>query len=650
MLDLPPLPDQFLLTQRSYSKRMNFFKKLIGRITDAAPGASAPSPNEGEPIRAYDKYGRELLIPRGEWLKVLKDNLQQVWQKPDELAGHVIQALQDGFDAEIEDAARQLQRIDPNKERGSTLLAIVYLQTNRPAEAQALLLEHIRGHGENGVILTNLAKAQSALGEEAQALATLWHALELDPNQDNGMGWYEVIHREKCGEQGGLDALHRIASLPGSWRAQLWIARHELSQRRLDEALALYQQALDHAPRPVPGDLLMQLSGDLGNAGHLLPLLDLTAPHFDIRHHGLQVGNNLIKAAIDTGQLDRARELLDQHQALQRPDWRENLGVWEAELQKARIATADPVSREELRCAMLTIHGPLWLPDDHPIRSHFPPKSGDSPDIVLIGSTYESPHQGSEVQIGPTNNTGRYSRALPLLFAEHLHLRGPFRTTVLVPWILNGFGGFALSGKPYDDEAIVEQARQVLANSPHPADYALYSHLVVRGENISLQLRLFRCIDGRRIAESIHPFPEAGFHKAADEVFAALAAMFEKETEIVLDSARPTPEGPELDHYLLRLEQALAVNCSTMEESNPEFLSNPSEILDGMLHLCLQNPQHLPSRMLLLRTLRKLRTSQPGLTTAIRPKVESLLDEFPLAVGQTELTDELRALFADTNH
>ena len=87
-----------------------------------------------------------------------------------------------------------------------------------------------------------------------------------------------------------------------------------------------------------------------------------------------------------------------------------------------------------------------------------------------------------------------------------------------------------------------------------------------------------------------------------------------------------------------------------MEARNAEFLSNPAEILEGMLHLCLQNPDHIPSRMLLLRTLRKLRKTQPALTAAIRPKIESLLDEFPIAAVQKELKDELRTMFEDTSH
>jgi tetratricopeptide (TPR) repeat protein len=584
-------------------------------------------------------------VSRHEWLKVMHHNLRSHWQQPDQLAAHIIQALQDGLVAEVEEAAKQLHRIDTTASRGATLLAIVYLQTQRPAQAEKLLRVHLAKHGEDGVVLTNLAKAEADQGLDAESLATLWHALELDPNQDNGLSWYEAIHREKNGQQGSLDALRRIAALPNSWRARLWLARHELAEGNLDAALVFYREVLDQAPRPVPSDLLMQLSGDLGNHGHLMPLLELTSPYFDQEVHGLQVGNNLIKACIDTGQLDQARTLLDQLQSQQRPDWRETLGYWEGELQKTRLTIEEPISNEQLDVTLLSLSGPLWLPEDHPVAAKFPSKSADAPHIVLSGSSFEKPRKSDRIEMGPTDSAGRYSRALPLFFAEHIALRSPARTTTLIPWVLNGHGGFAVFGRAYDDESIVEQARRATEQSTHAADFALYSHLIVHGENYTLRLRLIRCIDGRCLAEITHDFPEAAFHRAAPAVFAELADALGREADVSISDHRPTIDGAELDHYLFRLEQALAASCSTMEEKNAATLSNPAEILDGMLHLCLQNPKHLASRMLLLRTLRKLRKQQPALTTAMRPKIESLLCDYPIPSAQQELEQELRGAF-----
>ena len=104
----------------------------------------------------------------------------------------------------------------------------------------------------------------------------------------------------------------RVAALPGSWRARIWLAHAALKSRNLESALAFYRESLSRAPQPAPGDLLMQLSGDLGNAGHLPEILQLVGPHFVPAIHGLPVGNNLIKAHVDLGQSDAARRIVNQ--------------------------------------------------------------------------------------------------------------------------------------------------------------------------------------------------------------------------------------------------------------------------------------------------------------------------------------------------
>lgn len=237
---------------------MSFFRKLFGSKKEPAssPTSSASSSavkaklpskkkashsaikaSPGEPIKGYDKFGREMLIERQDWLdSVLLGSLEKAMGNPDELATQLMQAFQDGFFAEVEGAALHLHRTDPDSSRGATLLSIIYLQTDRPAEAERVLIEYLEQHGDDGVILTNLAKAQSAQERDEESLKTLWHGLECDPNQDNGLGWYEVIHREQGSDDNSartasLDALRRVAALPGSWRAQLWIARDALEQR-----------------------------------------------------------------------------------------------------------------------------------------------------------------------------------------------------------------------------------------------------------------------------------------------------------------------------------------------------------------------------------------------------------------------------------
>ncbi|WP_454674282.1 tetratricopeptide repeat protein [Achromobacter pestifer] len=288
-------------------------------------------------IRAYDADGREIHVTRDQWRdNVLLGAIKQHWHDADALAGLIIQSLNDGFIDEMVRPAERLVEFDHNAERAAVLQAIVYLKVGRLDDSEQVLQAFCTQHGETGIVLTNLAKIHAERDDETKTVEILWRALELDPNQDNGLGWYEAIHHDHGGDAAGIAAMRKVAALPQSWRAQLWLARGELGSHNYAGAIALYQEALSRAGQPVPADLLMQMSGDLGNAGRIADILQLAGPHFQIEAHGLPVGNNLIKANLHLGLLDEAQRILDPLSALNRPDWKEHLAFWHKELAQAR--------------------------------------------------------------------------------------------------------------------------------------------------------------------------------------------------------------------------------------------------------------------------------------------------------------------------
>jgi tetratricopeptide (TPR) repeat protein len=643
---------------------MTFFKKLFGFGKKSELPAATPPPlpespakhegspaKEGEPIKAFDKFGREILISRRDWFEsVLSGQLKEEWDKPDALAALLIQAFSDGMFTEVEEAAKHLVVIDPNRSRGATLLGILYLQTARPGEAEQVFSRCLDQYGEDGVLLTNLAKSQAALGRQEESERTLRQALELDPNQDNGLGWYEVIHRERGGPAAGIEALKWISTVPGSWRAQLWLARAALESQNLDAALELYHTSLRAAGTPVPTDLLMQMSGDLGKMGHLPEILTLTGPHFDVETHGLTVGNNLIKAHIDTGQLDAARSLIRKLEACQRPDWRETLSFWEEELLKAKLQTQTPVSADKLQMTMLNLTGPLWLIADHATAEFIPPRASGAPHIVFLGSSFEAVNTSSEIKAQPTDGPGRMSRALPLFLNETVYLHSDARTTTLIPWVTNGDGGFGVFGKAPDLAEMAQQSRQTVAGAQGigPADFLVATHLVIRGENWTLKLALVRTIDGKTLVSHSYDLAEGDFRRIADQVTRDLLTALADEADVQKRTppAETCLQSSELDHYLFRLEQTLAVRCSTLVDSH-QFLSNPAEILEGMLHLSLRNPQHLPSRILLWRVLDGLKSSEPELVRSMAAKVKELQAEHSLSPEiQISINEAFSSIFA----
>jgi len=578
-------------------------------------------------IKVFDGYGREMFIPKEEWrMNVLPGTLKSNWNNAEQLATIIVSSMTDGFFPDVLAAAEHLHRIDHSSAQSTCIYAVVLMKNHRFDEAEKVLRDYLEKRGEDGSVLTNLAKVYAERNDHGKAMEVLWHALEVDPNQDNGMGWYEAIHREKGGPAAGLEALQRVAALPGSWRPQLWLARHALQTRKPEEALKLYHGCLGRVGHPVPADLLMQMSGDLGNTGHLPEILQLVEPHFDARIHGLPVGNNLIKAHLDLGQIEAARRVLDQLYALNRMDWKQTLSFWDGEIGKAQIAADKPIRQAELQITMLTNEGPIWLKPSSPAAELFPAKSPESLLIAFIGSSVETPTNSKRVERQVADDRGRFSRALPMFFAEQVEFRSRARSEYLVPWIMNDGGGFLLSGVPWKDEDAANYSRQTQVKS----DYVVVCHLKATSETWALELRLVRSIDGKCLATAEDSFVAAAPQNTLFNLAQRLLAMLADHAEVELQNAPPLykiPEGEQLPFYLVRLEQLLAVRCSGMDGASAGNLTGERDILDGNIQLCAANPQNVCTRILLAQMLLAMKRVRPQINPEFKEKIALLQKE-----------------------
>ena len=586
--------------------------------------------NDKNLIKVFDAYGREMFITKEDWrTKVLPGTIESNWRNPDQLYGIIFDALNDGMRSDVVAAAEQLYKIDPQPDRGTCVWGIVLKDENRLDEAEKVFRGYITKHGENGSILTNLAKIYSRRKNDKQAEEILWHALEIDPNQDNGLGWYLAIHRERSGEEGGKEALRRISALPGSWRAQLWLGRAALASRNLETALAYYHQSLACITNPVPTDILMQMSGDLGNFGHLPELLQLTEPHFIAETHGLQVGNNLIKAHIDLGQLDAARRILNQLYALKRPDWQQNLSFWDTEIAKTRVQTTVLDDKPPPQIAMLSIEGPVWLKPLSPAVELFPVKQTDGPTVCFIGSSANVATNSKRIIHQLSDSAGRLSRALPLFLAEQVVFGSDAKVLTLVPWIIGQPSGFVFSGVRSRDEDAANNARQGQIKS----DYVVISHLNPLAEPWTVELRLVRTIDGKFLGELNASFPLTKPQDGIPQLARRLLTMLAEHAEVASSLSPPiyqVPSGEQFAYYLLRLEQLLAVRCGTMDGVSPEFLSGEREIINGNLQLCLACPDNVSTRLLLAQTLLAMNKIRPDIPPEFKNKIALLQKEKPL--------------------
>ena len=609
-------------------------------MTEQPQPPPADPANDPNLIGVYDKHGRQLFVTKETWrTDMLPGAIRSNWDNPGQLYNVIVAALNDGFRADILKAAEHLYEVDPERLRATNLWGIVLMEEGRLNEAETVFSEYTRQHGESGVILTNLAKVFAKRGDAAEAESTLWHALELDPNQSNGLAWYHALNRDRGGEQAGVEAWRRVAAIPGSWRAKLWLARQALAAHP-DEALSLYRSCLARLADPVPTDFLKQISGDLGNAGLLAELLQLSEPRFDAAIHGLDAGNNLIKANLELGRIDAAKRILDQLYALKRPDWQQHLGFWDTEIAKKRMAASAPDAKTQFTMTVLTIDGPVWLDRKSAAASLFAVKPPDAPRICLLGSSAEIADAGNNVERQLAEARGRLSRSLPLFLAEQIFFATEASSSTLIPWIVQPSAGFILSGGAWSDDSAADCARK----SDPRAAYVVTTHLICRNDPWGLELRVMRMADGAcvgNLRSSVLPSrPQDMILPFSRDVRDLLTAQTGVRP-VQFSALYEAPTGNSFGYYLLRLEQLLAVRCSGMDGVGPNFLNGEREIVAGNIDLALSCPQNVAVRLVLAQTLHALKRVRPDIVVEFKDKVEMLRAEHRLADRAQRAIEEL---------
>jgi tetratricopeptide (TPR) repeat protein len=592
--------------------------------TAISPISTTPNAAEGV-VRVYDQFGRAITIGREAWRRdVLLPNLAANRDNPDALYELVVSALNDDFATDVLESARWLADTDRDPQRGATVLGVVLLQIKDHDAARDVLERAIARHGENSYLLANLARAFAGLGDEQRAEALIWRALELDPNEATTLNWLIARLLAKGGQQAVLAAYARAATFPGSWRPQLWLAREALTRGDLLGATALYEEALGRA-QPVPADLLMQLSGDLGNRGHTDLLVRLTQPRFDVATHGLTVGSNLLRAYLELSMFAEARKLLEQLYTQQRPDWRDQLNDWERKLDDAQKRYGEVSA--PLDIVLMRLEQPVWARGVLGFDAVLPVKSASAPRIHFIcGSGEASEDLGEKVVSQPTNDLGRLARALPMFLAEEMFLRTSARTTFLLPWMKQG--GFILSARPW--------TRAFLPPDHTPPDLFVFLHVDARESPWLLKVTIE---NAQRHAAAV-VFEQAFTLETAGRDLLALLndllprltillALRREDTEAAL--AMPPPEL--LPRYMAGLEQALAVGLAARQQGGADFLHQERSIFDHLFDVALEGAELLRPRLLLVNALENQARRRPDIVREYLDKLALLQQQHVLPAG-----------------
>ncbi|MBK9154157.1 MAG: hypothetical protein IPM25_08070 [Chloracidobacterium sp.] len=308
---------------------MGFLKKIFGAHADVEQKQSSNERNDV--VIAYDEYGNEFAIAKDDYRKtILAEKFREVRDNPDKLYDVLVISLQDGFFEDCLAPARRLMEIEKQTERSAAILGITLMQNRRLKEAKTVLEDFLYQKGASGIILTNLAKVKAEEGDIEGSQETLWQALNVDPNQENGLKWFAALARDEKGDDGFYEAIEQVSKIKGSWRPQLWLARALLENKKIDSAVELYSKILQ--VKELPPDVFMMISGDLGNSGYIVQMVDLMLPIFDPQVHGPMTGINLMQALHVLGDKRRALEICESLEELNRYDIMQHLKEWRLKL------------------------------------------------------------------------------------------------------------------------------------------------------------------------------------------------------------------------------------------------------------------------------------------------------------------------------
>lgn len=572
------------------------FKRILSALSGKKPRTSPTKPSErtdgaapqspsSELVTVYDAYGREIKITRGEWReKVFLPNLQQKWSNATELSGLIISGLNDGFAADLMPAAARLVEIDSDPERSHTVQGIVLMKNGELDQAETALRAGIAKVGATGTLLTNLAKVFAERGEQGTADQTLWQAILADPNLESGMLWWVAIQRERGGEEAYFEALQTVAALPGSWRAQLWLARHHLERKEVESARALYAGVL--AGGAFDGSALTMISGDLGNNGHPELMVELVGPVYDEYKHDPMAGLNLLRAYQELGKADEGEAQLARMYALGFAAIKQHLDHFAQAFQKMREQEAQsiPVDADSLKINTLALSQPVWHYGLRDADWLFAQKPEGTPEVgfFALSKISEGPERAESQR---EDALGRLTRAVPLYLAEATHYWSDYAATCYIQ-VVEG-GGPVVSGHETDGNLLFDIV-------PPAMKYFVTGEIGCSGDGDQTQwqicLSLWNCVTREKDAVENGRAVHSELGGLMLDLESRILARVGLKRQQALDSFYLHPTADAMPLYLTELGQAFMLTLAAEGQMSKSSMWGERAMLDWPLNMALHWP------------------------------------------------------------
>lgn len=463
---------------------------------NAAKGPAAPAAKRELPefVEATDAFGRRVRLSRDEYLKnVLPKLLEVHGNDPERLVALLLQGVRDGLAPALIPAANRLTVVDKDPDRALSVLALVMRDAGELDAAEATLKELLQKRPQSPNARVGLSVLAEQRGDLAKAEAFAWEALQIDTNHADAVHcWLQMRHRA-VGDAGYRAELEKAAALPGTWRAQLWLARHDLQNGREADAVATYREVLARAGNE--SDALVMASGDLVQAQRHDLVKELIAPRFQAGRHHPHVGLALLHHQLQTQDHVAGAELLHLMHLHYGHMIGDQLQPFTAEFDRLRLQKLAPPAPlpANARIGLYRFDRPVWFAGLDDPAWLLPPKAADAKHVMFMALAVDGQ---PTVPPGREEEFGRLTRSVPLFLAEQVWLSTPHRGTCGLPMAENG--GFVVMGRPWPEDQIAQQ----LGDRERASTILVTGLLRVEGEQRRIDLWAYDCNTKQRVGHA----------------------------------------------------------------------------------------------------------------------------------------------------
>lgn len=385
-------------------------------------------------------------------------------------------------------------------------------------------------------------------------------------------------------------------------------ARAKLEAKDLPGAVAVYQEVLASAgARP---DILVALSGELGQRGHVRELIELVAPHYDAQRHGPATGINLLQAYLALRLIEPAQHLLDILFSLNRPELEDRLFGFSNAIgelmagHEAAAPTPEQIASSgaapiENKISLASISKPVWFYGLEEVAPHLlPKKDGKLRRVAFAQCTLPGLADFADRSAKAEDDTGRFCRGLALWFAETFSAAAGYDPITAVG--LSTRQHYFL----FPAEWTADNIRELNETSPAGLDYVVTASLRNRNDDFELVMRIWEVKKFRELKQ----FAVRWTPITADAVLAQFHAQFRQYMEW---TALPEGQGPAYTAPVAPGAHIQALGATLTQFLGGKGALAPEQVVGGtavQLRNAQANPDDTRAHLLLVASLLRQKT------------------------------------------